>query len=56
MDGSLPPGLGLNSASGVVYGTPLPTAVGNTYKFRISVKDGIGAEAIGEPTYSIVVK
>ncbi len=56
MDGSLPPGLGLNSASGVIYGTPLPSAAGNTYKFRISVKDGLGKDAIGEPTYSIVVK
>jgi hypothetical protein len=56
MDGSLPPGLVLDSASGVIYGTPLPSAAGNTYKFRISVKEGMGADAIGEPTYSITVK
>jgi hypothetical protein len=53
--GSLPPGLGINPASGVVYGTPLPSAAGNTYKFTISVKEALGKEAIGEPTYSIFV-
>jgi predicted secreted protein len=55
MDGSLPPGLELNQASGIIYGTPLPAAAGNTYHFRISVKDAIGVEAIGDPTYSIIV-
>lgn len=55
MSGDLPPGLGLNSTSGVVYGTPLSSATGKTYKFRISVKDGLGVDAIGEPTYSIFV-
>jgi hypothetical protein len=55
MSGELPPGLKINPASGVIYGTPLSSAAGNTYKFRISVKDGIGADAIGEPTYSILV-
>jgi len=56
MDGSLPPGLGLNSASGVIYGTPTADAAGKTYKFRINVTESIGAAAIGEPTYSMAVK
>jgi hypothetical protein len=53
--GGLPPGLGLNSTSGVIYGTPLSSAAGSTYKFTISVKDQLGKEAMGEPTYSIFV-
>ncbi len=53
--GGLPPGLEINPTSGVIHGTPLSSAAGNTYTFTISVKDGIGAEAIGEPTYSIFV-
>ena len=53
--GGLPPGLGINPASGVIYGTPLSSAAGNTYKFTISVKEALGKEALGEPTYSIFV-
>jgi large repetitive protein len=55
MSGDLPPGLKINPSSGVIYGTPLSSAAGITYKFRISVKDSIGVDAIGEPTYSIFV-
>lgn len=55
MTGQLPPGLGINQSSGVIYGTPLPSAAGKTYKFSINVKDGMGMDAIGEPTYSISV-
>jgi hypothetical protein len=55
MSGELPPGLGLNENSGVIYGTPLLAAAGKSYEFRISVKDGIGADAIGEPTYHISI-
>jgi len=55
MSGELPPGLKINTASGVIYGTPLPSGAGKTYEFRISVKDAIGADAIGEPTYAIIV-
>lgn len=46
--GALPPGLGLNSSTGIITGTP--TTVG-TYTFGVSVTDSIGA--VGLQTFTI---
>jgi large repetitive protein len=40
--GSLPPGLYLDPARGVIYGTPNPDDVGNTYLFSVSAQDSVG--------------
>lgn len=37
--GSLPPGLTLDASRGVLYGTPLSSAAGNTYTFTVRVSD-----------------
>src|SRR5581483_10398008 len=44
-NGSLPPGLSLNSSTGVISGTPV--AVGGTFSFTLTVKDSNGASSIG---------
>jgi uncharacterized protein (TIGR03118 family) len=43
--GSLPPGVTLNSANGVLSGTP--TSIGGTYTFSISFTDTAGAKGTG---------
>lgn len=59
--GVLPPGMTLDRSTGVVRGTPLSSAVGNTYRFTISVKDKTGKEAVSlspngqPPMYTILV-
>jgi hypothetical protein len=49
---SLPPGLTLDQARGVIYGTPTTSG---TYQFKVVVKDNTGATAVGSPTYSITI-
>ncbi|MBI5381124.1 MAG: putative Ig domain-containing protein [Opitutae bacterium] len=49
---SLPPGLTLDAARGVIYG--VPTTAG-TYTFKVVVKSTSGEVAIGSPTYSIKI-
>lgn len=39
LTGSLPPGLTLDAARGVIYGTPFSSAKGNTYVFTVGVSD-----------------
>jgi len=39
--GALPPGLTLDQARGVLYGTPDPSAAGNTYTFTVTVSDSV---------------
>jgi len=48
VSGSLPPGLTLNSASGVISGTPT-TASGSPFAFSVSVRDGGGNGIISAP-------
>ncbi len=40
--GSLPPGLSLDQARGVVRGTPLSNTAGQTYTFTVSAADSSG--------------
>lgn len=49
---SLPLGLVLDSARGVVRGTP--TTAGN-YSFHIVVRDNAGNTAYGSPTYTLII-
>ncbi len=58
--GSLPGGLVIDAARGIVRGTPFSSAAGRTYSFTIKVTDGSGKTAICPaggvcPTYSIKV-
>ncbi len=52
--GSLPPGLVLDQARGVIRGTPDNSDAGETYSFRIEAKDKAGRRGIG-PDDSISV-
>ena len=47
--GTLPPGLTLDQARGVLYGTPFSSAAGNTYTFSVSVSDS-GGNTFPSPT------
>jgi hypothetical protein len=53
--GSLPPGMVLDQARGVVRGTPLSSAAGQTFRFRVSVRDPANV-ALNTPQYSITVQ
>ncbi len=57
--GKLPPGLVIDMTRGIVRGTPMLNAVGNTYSFTIMVKDNNGKVALinglQPPTYTISV-
>lgn len=44
--GTLPPGMVIDQARGVVRGTPTSSASGQSYKFTINVKDSSGNSAI----------
>jgi hypothetical protein len=48
--GSLPPGLMLDAARGVIHGTTFTSDIGNTYSFSVKVTDATGLAAIGEKT------
>lgn len=39
--GALPPGITLDQARGVLYGTPLSSAAGNSYTFTATVTDSV---------------
>ena len=44
--GALPPGMVIDSARGVVRGTPFSSASGNTYSFQVNVLDNTDASAL----------
>jgi hypothetical protein len=55
--GALPPGMVIDLTRGVVRGTPLSSAGGNSYSFQISLVDHTGATALNPDnvTYTITV-
>jgi len=43
VSGTLPPGTSIDASRGVLTGTPLPSAAGNTYTFSVKVSDATNA-------------
>jgi Ca2+-binding RTX toxin-like protein len=51
LSGSLPPGLQIDRARGVLRGTPFTSARGETYSFSVTIQDSTGATAV-HPAHS----
>lgn len=56
LSGALSPGLVIDMSRGVVRGTPLSSALGQTFTFRVQVENDAGEVASDGPVYSITVR
>ncbi|HOD80258.1 MAG TPA: Ig domain-containing protein [Phycisphaerae bacterium] len=53
--GSLPPGMSIDPASGVLRGAPQASAAGQDYWFTVTVTDALGVAAVGSTVYNFSV-